>query len=163
MLTQQMDVLASMFHDLKVTSDALTDAVEDVEMTVAQEEKYGEFNYRLSQISDSFYKAIQNLDLNAKTGSATQFSEAISAYKEKKDAFLPGKFLREFQKFKKDNPVVSLYTVYTLQENVTLCIGNWSSSLYFLMFSFSSISSILCSFYFLIRVILYLMVSAPNW
>lgn len=109
-----MDVLASMFHDLKVTSDALTDAVEDVEMTVAQEEEYGKFNYRLSTISDSFYKAIQNLDLNAKTGSATQFSEAINAYKEGKDAFLPGKFLREFQKFKKDNPVVSLYTIYTL-------------------------------------------------
>ncbi|CAB4009544.1 Hypothetical predicted protein [Paramuricea clavata] len=107
MLTQQMDVLASMFHDLKVTSDALTDAVEDVEMTVAQEEKYGGFNYRLSKISDSFYKAIQNLDLNAlsKTGSATQFSEAINAYKEKKEAFLPGKFLREFQKFKKENPI----------------------------------------------------------
>ena len=107
MLSQKMGVVATMFHDLKVTSDALENAVEDAELTLSQEEKYGEFNYRLYNISDKFYKAIQTLDLNAANGGNTQFDEALQAYKEGNEAFLPGKFLREFKKFKENNPLVS--------------------------------------------------------
>ena len=107
MLSQKMGIIATMFHDLKVTSDALENAVEDADITVSLEKKYGEFNYRLSNISDKFYKAIQNLDLNAANGGSEQFDEALAAYKEGKEEFLPGKFLREFRKFKENNPLVS--------------------------------------------------------
>ena len=117
MLSQKMGILATMFHDLKVTSDALENAVEGEQITLSLEEKYGEFNYRLYKISDKFYKAIQNLDLNAVNGGNTQFDEAIQAYKEGKEAFLPGKFLREFNKFKENNPLVS-----QLKKNSFMCL-----------------------------------------
>ena len=106
MLNQKMGIIATMFHDLKVTSDALENAVEDADITVILEKKYGEFNFRLSTISDKFYKAIQTLDLNAVGNSgAKQFDEALAAYKEGKTEFLPGKYLREFRKFKESNPL----------------------------------------------------------
>ena len=108
MLNQKMGIIATMFHDLKVTSDALENEVEEADITESQEKKYGEFNYRLSTILDKFYNAVQNLDLNALSDiGAQQFDEALAAYKEGKEEFLPGKYLREFRKFKENNPLVS--------------------------------------------------------
>jgi hypothetical protein len=114
MLSQKMETLATMFHDLKITSEAIENAVGDQEISEKMEIKYGEFHHRILTISDKFYHAIQNLDLNAANVNGTadaanqQFDAAIKAYKEgASNGFLPGKFLREFRTLEKANPLVS--------------------------------------------------------
>ena len=109
-----------MFHDMRVTLDAIVKSLRNAKIGKNQETVYGAFYDKIMKIHGNFSDMIENIDLNARTANGNQFDAAFLAYKEGKVAFLYGQFRRQFERILKEHPPVSSLNLHVQ--------GQWTDS-----------------------------------
>ena len=103
-----IDRLGKMYHDIMITLNGIRKSLKDAPLAEDQEDIYGTFYDKIIQMHETFLNAIENLDLNGLTADKKQFNGIFNAYAENKKHFLFGRFWRQWQHIKKQNPWVNI-------------------------------------------------------